>query len=254
MNMDIFNEPNDFRNLFYNEVSNQVTDPIYEPIFQTILYFVWIGITQTRNAVIASKINFDLGFLCLATYKSFLPIIQNTRLGYTSAVLILMRALIEQIALLGYLQENSEFIPRYVKGEDLQHRALGWAKNNTVVNWMQLYGVYSKVAHPMLENTSTNIKDESVIGRLIQNSIPLLGIEKDRLTDEILTGIIYSLMALDTFNEKIIGERFFDPKNFDPQMKGTNCSDNYEEFRDFLIRFVAKHKEINKNATAKKGY
>lgn len=244
-NLDIINNPTHFRTLFYNQVQRGVINPSYTPIINIILYLVWVGITKTLNNLPGINLNQGLYFLCLATYKSFLPIIQNIRIGYIAAALILMRSHIEQIALLGYLQENTELIPRYIKGEDLKRGALKWAKENTVANWMTFYSNYSKVVHAKLENTATSVMDESEIGVLIQKSLPNFPVDADKLTDELLAGVIYSLIALDCFNENLIGLKLFSPKIFLINPSSAITPKDLKTLQDFITHFIEKHELIN---------
>jgi len=243
-NFDIIHNPLHFRILFYNQVRKGVIDIYYEPIIEVILYFVWAGITISRSILIEKKKNSDLYFLCLATYKSFLPIIQNIRIGNIAAAYVLMRTHMEQIALLGFLHENEELVHRYVKGEDLKRRALEWAKKNTVVNWASFYGNYSKIVHSKLENTAICVMDESEIGIILQESLPYLKVEKDKLTDELLAGIIYSLMALDTFNESIIGRKLINA-NIVTESGGSITSNHLKILQDFVSRFIDKYRLMN---------
>lgn len=61
--------------------------------------------------------NTDLNLLCLSTYKAFLPILQLIRMGYASDAFVLMRTLMERIAILGYLSENPDLIDEFKKGK-----------------------------------------------------------------------------------------------------------------------------------------
>jgi hypothetical protein len=208
---DIIFDPVIFRNEFLKQVSNSSIDSSKQDILNILLYFIWLGITKTRNAILTNHINFNLGWLCLATFKSCLPIIQNIRLGYPSDSYILYRSLMERIALLGFLDANPEEINKYLASKDhIQKDAMKWAKNKAPQNWMFLYNQLSNVAHTRLAGTAGYIFDYSLIGVKIQESMPKGTRPPQNFTDELLMFMFYTITAIDTFTEKIINFKILD--------------------------------------------
>jgi hypothetical protein len=243
----VVSDPIIFRNATVNQISSSEFDYSHEPFLKVVLYFVWLGITQSRRVILQKNIESNLGFLCLATFKSFLPIIQNIRLGYSAAVISLLRAQMEQVALLGFLNSNPGFIPKYIAGVDLTKQAMFWAKKNTVKNWMVIYGNFSKVAHPMLESTATQIFDDNEIGVALQKSMQFVLDDKKSLSDEIIAAVIYTLTTLDTFIDQIIGRKLIDPQKSVIDFSNIITVNDLQEFQTFLIRFIEKHERLRQS-------
>jgi hypothetical protein len=197
---EIITNPHKFREAFLIQVTLSEVDKEYGAILNVLLYYIWRGIFETREALLKGKVQTDLGILCFASYKSFLPIIQNIRLGYPADVVILLRAMMERIALLGYLHTHPHIIPKYKsKKNNLQKDAMTWAKNQAVENWMSLYSILSNLAHARLEGTAGYMLDTNPIGEAFRNSMPRSAKQFPTLTDELLAGICYALFAIDQF-------------------------------------------------------
>lgn len=239
--IDIINNPQEFLSTFLGQLYKTSLDQKFDCVVKIIVYIVWLGITKTRKRILGGLLDYDLGFLCLAVYKAFLPIIQNIRMGYPADAIILMRALMEQIALLGYLDAYREQLPLYKAHEDLSSKALAWAKKNTIENWMKLYGTFSTVIHPKIESTSAHIFDSSTIGEALRESMPSPSRPVSVMNDELFACIIYSVLALDTFNENLLEEKIFDLKKLTQRSNSFVSEDEFRNFHNYLSDLISQY-------------
>jgi len=235
-----FSDPLSFRASFLNQVASEEFDVKYKSFINVILYFVWLGITSARKMTIQGNIDPGLGFLCLATYKSFLPIIQNLRLGYTSSTIVLLRAQMEQIALLGFLNSKPELIPKYTNNYDLKEKGLSWMKDK-VENWAKIYSYFSSVAHPTIRSTSVQIYDNSILGNSLNASMPLMDQNEKSMSDEVIAGIVYSLFAMDNFNKSVIGRKLFDTQKNKYDLYKFDFLEDLKGLMNFLQQFITKY-------------
>ena len=150
INLDYIIKFDKFMDIFNTQISVSEIDGLYGSILKVFIYYVWRGISMSwieiRNP---QKIRYkNLAPICVATYKSFLPIIQNIRLGYQAEALILIRSLIERISLMGFLNANPNLIPRYINNnENFNDKAFSWAKSTVPNNTMKIYGLLSDITH-----------------------------------------------------------------------------------------------------------
>jgi len=240
---EIITNPHKFREAFLIQVTLSEVDKEYGAILNVLLYYIWRGIFETREALLKGKVQTDLGILCFATYKSFLPIIQNIRLGYPADVVILLRAMMERIALLGYLHTHPQIIPKYkAKKNNLQKDAMAWAKDQAVENWMILYSMLSNVAHARLEGTAGYMLDPNPIGDALRKSMPDLKKPLTIITDELIAMVCYALFAIAPFASEVLGQKnnciFPDGE----RVKRFVDLADLGKFQNFLVRLIEKYK------------
>lgn len=169
-NLGIVTNPLEFIKQVVEDTPNSELPEIFKPVVRIYLYYIWRGAFESRRKFLQNQIQSDLGLLCMASYKSLVAPIQLIRLGYSSDALILLRSSIERIALLGYLESNSNQIEKYNKGKTLYRVANEWAKHEwekdaTTAKWNRLYGQMSKVSHSNIEGTAGHVvADQNAIG------------------------------------------------------------------------------------------
>ncbi len=110
----IVENPHEFQEVFLSRIPKSKLDTIYGSVIRSLLYFIWKGSYQTVNNI--ENIQPELGLLCLSTYKALLPVVHLIRLGYNADAFVLLRAVMERIALLGYLNYNRDIIQKYKEG------------------------------------------------------------------------------------------------------------------------------------------
>lgn len=214
-------------------------DNSHGTVIQIVLYYIWRGIVETRKGILQGQAGADLALLCLATYKSFLPIIQNIRLGYPSDSAILLRGLMERVALLGYLYNNPDQIPKWKSyRSDFHTKAMRWAKENSLENWMKLYSILSEVAHAQLHGEAGYIFDNNKIGKAIRQSMYPTGREPEPITDILLAMTIYGLVATDPYISLIFGNKMYSTFPNDINYNSQFTIDDLAEFRNYLQRIV----------------
>src|SRR4030066_607105 len=240
--LDIVTNPIKFREIFLAQVTVSDVDREHGAVLNVLLYYIWRGIFTTRSTLLKIHAQYDLAFLCFATYKSFLPILQNIRLGYPADTMILLRALMERIALLGYLDAHIDLIPKYKAGKDsLQKDAMAWAKSQSLENWMMLYGMLSKIAHSRLEGTAGYVLDTNPIGEAFRKSMPSSTRPFSTLTDELLAAVCYALRAVDPFAIGILGHINIGIFPADKQAIRYVDSADLLKFQNFLAKLINKY-------------
>jgi hypothetical protein len=231
-----------FQDKFLSQVLSPDIDYSYGTVIKILLYYIWRGIIESRNGILIGKADADLALLCLATFKSFLPIIQNIRLGYPSDASILSRGLMERIALLGFLYNNPDQIPRYKSSKyDFHKKAMDWAKESSLENWMRLYSALSKVAHSYLHGEAGYIFDNNSIGEAIRQSMYPLIREVATHTDELLALIIYGLAATDPFISLVFDNKKYITFPNDINLTSQITNDDITVFRNYLVRMVDEY-------------
>jgi hypothetical protein len=223
-NLNLVTNPIDFSNQVLSDSPNSEIPKIYQPVIRYYLYYIWRGAFEARKRVVQKTINSDLGFLCMASYKGFIPAIHLIRLGYLGDVMILLRATVERIALLGYLENNPEQIEKYNRGKTLYKKANAWAKiewekDQTTKVWNKLYGQMSKVAHSNIEGTAGHIAaDNNAIGKAFREFIKPKDSEEIDFYEAALIGLLFALRIADQ-----IASKMFDDKEFVPVLEDKDC-------------------------------
>lgn len=245
-NTEIITNPNKFRETFLSQITESVLNEKYDVLLKVVLYYIWRGICKNKEALVKGEIQIDLGILCMAIFMSFLPIIQNLRLGYASDAIILLRALMERIALLGYLQANPDLIVKYKIGDNkLQPDAMKWAKVHSLENWMILYSVFTNVAHAKKEAVAGYILSKNPISETFRSSIfpPKNNIAES--DDEIFSMFFYALLAIDPIAAKVIGSGYIQiDQSYNELLEYLNQSELLE-FRIFLGDLTSKYTKPN---------
>ena len=184
----------------------------------------------------------------LMTGLSFLPIIQSTRLGYLSDAIILFRALMERISILGYLSENEDQISRYMDGKSkTEQKAMSWLKDSGDKIHMTLYGYASKVVHPYLVGMGGSLLSHNNISgsfRLDLGANEKLGFD----VDTILGLLIYSIQVIDNILSKLIPNRNITPMGEDEKMLRYFNLQEIQNFLDYLnssLEMINQDSEIS---------
>ena len=240
---EIVTNPHKFREAFLVQVTLSELDKEYGPILNVLLYYIWRGIFETRTALLKGNVQTDLGILCFATYKSFLPIIQNMRLGYPADVVILLRAMMERIALLGYLHTHPHIVPKYrSKKSNLQKDAMTWAKDQAVENWMILYSMLSNIAHARMEGIAGYMLDTNLIGDALRKSMPELKKPITTISDELIAMVCYALFAIVPFSSDVLGQKNNSIFPDNERVMIYVEEDDLVYFQKFLVQMIEKYK------------
>ena len=159
----------------------------------------------------------------------------------------------ERIAIIGYLGNNRDYIPRYFERNLSPYsKALSWAKKNSLQNWMTLYSALSNVAHSRIEGPAGHIHNRTPIGiafRESPNRKPATGTD---MTEELLGLAVYSLIALDPLALTLIEDRKSQPFPIDTgliQNVGINDAKEFHNFLQGLVDRYIKHSHPHSSAT-----
>ncbi len=240
-NLSIVKNPKKFRDAFLNPSLGDQLSKEQKGTINVLLYYVWRGLYNSVTRVIKGEGKPDLVLICIATYKSFLPLIQLIRLGYTGDVFSLMRSQMERIALMGYINENQNLIGKYKEGKlKLPDEATKWAKDNSLSNWARLYSLLSNIAHQRQEGIGGSIFDENKIGDAIRYMLPSSK-PKPSLTNEALTLVLFGITATDPIAASILSSQDFSEYQNDEKMKENVETEDLMSFLSFLQNFVAKY-------------
>lgn len=245
----IVTDPIAFRKAFLTQVNPSFVDEKYAAMFRVILYFVWRGAFRSRAAVVLDHVQTDLGYLCLSAYLAFLPYLQMTRMGYPTDALVLLRAHMERIALVGYLNANRGEIGKYVAGHgNLQKKAMAWAKAETPENWMILYGIFSNVAHSKIIGPAGHIFSDNEIGIAFRQDLSPDPEKGADFAEILIAGALYSIASLDPFTSTILGPDKFVPFLNDPEIVNYVRREDLEEFLAFAQSWVEEYSSNENNS------
>jgi hypothetical protein len=246
MKADIVTNPLAFRESFFAEASSTKADSEYSAVLNVILYYLWRGCSISREAGISGKTDPKASLIAQSTYEATLAILQLIRVGYHADAAILLRALMERIAIIGYIGENRHLIARYFQGELSPYKeALSWAKKKTLPNWMILYSTLSGVAHSNIMGPAGHINNCTEIGnafRLATEKYP----SGPNMIEELLGLTVYSLFALDTLALELIQNSSVKPFSNDPGMAQILGNKDANEFVDFLQKLVDRYGKNSK--------
>jgi hypothetical protein len=112
MKADIVINPLAFRESFFAEASSTTADSEYSAVLHVILYYLWRGCSLSREAGINGKTDPKASLIAQSAYEAVLTILQLLRIGYQTDATTLLRALMERIAIIGYIGENRHLIVR----------------------------------------------------------------------------------------------------------------------------------------------
>ena len=241
--LSIVKKPENFRNAFFIDVQNRSLDESYTGVICVLLYYIWRGLYYSVTKVIKGDRNPDLVLTCISTYKAFLPLIHLTRMGYTGDTLILLRSLMERIALLGYLNEHPNTLGKYKAGKlNLPDEALNWAKQSNLPNWMRLYSLLSSLAHQQRVGVAGSIFDENSIGDAIRYMLPSSK-PTPSLTDETLALLWFGITATDSIAESVLSTMDFQVYSKDEDIRKHVSKDELQNFEVFLARIAIKYQK-----------
>ena len=216
-NLSLVTNPIDFANQVFSDSPDSEIPDFYKPVLRFYLYYIWRGAFEARKRIVQNTINHDLGFLCMAVYKGFIPAIHLVRLGYLGDVIVLLRATIERIALLDYLKSNPKEIEKYNRGKTLYKKANGWAnsewkKDQTAKVWNKLYGQMSKVAHSNIEGTAGHVViDNNAIGEAFRENIKPNKNKDVDYYEPVLIMLLYSIRLADQTSINLFSDQKFVP-------------------------------------------
>src|SRR4030042_6799985 len=198
MKADIVTNPLAFRESFFAEASSTKVDSEYSAVLHVILYYLWRGCSLSRNAGIRGKADPKASLIAQSAYEAALSILQLIRIGYHADAATLLRALMERIAIIGYIGENRHLIARHFQGELSPYKeALSWAKKKSLPNWMSLYSTLSGVAHSNIVGPAGHINNRTEIGNAFRPATKKHP-SGPNMIEELLGLAVYSLIALDT--------------------------------------------------------
>lgn len=246
MKANIVNNPTVFREFFLSEASRTKADEEYSAVLHVILYYLWRGCSLSQGAIFTGKCGPQESLIAQSAYEAVLGIVQLIRIGYHADAATLLRALMERIAIVGYLGENRHLIPRYFKGELSPYKeALSWAKKKALPNWMILYSALSGVVHSNIVGPAGHISNRTEIGnayRLATEKYP----NGSNMIEELFGLTIYSLLALDPLALELIQNDSVKPFPDDPEMSQNVGNKNASEFIAFIQKVVNRYGKYSK--------
>lgn len=239
----IATDPKAFSKSFFEEISNTKINGEYDGIFRVVLFYIWRGCSISQEAGISGKCDPYTSLLTLSSYESVLGILQLIRIGYHADALILLRVLMEKIAIVGYLGENRHDISRYVKNNNLLYKpALKWAKEKSLPNWMILYSQLSNIVHSNKVGFAAHINNHTDIGKAFRLATKKNSIAGN-LEEELLGLTVYSLLALDTFALSLIQNTQTNPFSSDQDMVNNVGIEDFNTFKEFLNKLANRYKD-----------
>lgn len=243
MTAKIATDPKAFQESFFEEISNTQINGEYDGIFRVILFYIWRGCSISQESGISGKCDPYTSLLALSSYESVLGILQLIRIGYHADALILLRVLMEKIAIVGYLGENRHDISRYVKNNNLLYKpALKWAKEKSLPNWMILYNQLSSIVHSNKVGFAAHINNHTDIGKAFRLATEKYPTAVD-VEEELLGLTVYSLLALDTLTLLFIQNTQTNPFSSDQDMINNVGIKDFKAFSDFLHKLVDQYKD-----------
>lgn len=239
--LSVVKNPIKFREAFLISVTESSIDKRYIGVIRTLLYYVWRGAFNATGEIIQGRGQPELSLICLSTYKAFLPIIQVLRLGYSGDALVLLRALMERIAILGYLNENQNLIKKYNEGKtNLNKDAMPWAKTYGPDHWMLLYGYLSNIVHSRNVGVASHIFEENPIGDAFLNMLPHSKPNKGS-ADFVLLMIWYAIGAIDPITQKVLHLDEFQVFPNDTTVEKYVSKDDLLIYKKFLAEMTVKY-------------
>jgi hypothetical protein len=247
MNANILTSPIAFRESFLAEASSTKVDNEYGAVLNVILYYLWRGCSLSREAGLTGKADPKASLIAQSAYEATLAIIQLLRVGYEADAATLLRALMERIAIVGYLGENRHLIERYFKGDlSAYKKALPWAKKKSLPNWMILYSALSGVAHSNAVGPAGHINNRTDIGNAFRLATKKYPSGANSMIEELLGLTVYSLLALDALALGLIQNSSVKPFSNDPGMAQNVGNKDAKEFVDFLQKLVDRYGKYSK--------
>src|SRR5574341_573277 len=239
--LSIVKNPIEFRETFLASVKGSYTDKKHIEIIRVLLYYVWRGAFRATGEILQGRGQPELNLICLSIYKAILPVIQLLRLGYSGDALTLLRALMERIAILGYLNENPNLIRKFKSGKaDLNKEAMQWDKKHAPKNWMRLYGYLSNIAHSKKEGTASHVFEENAIGEAFLYMLPHSK-PNEGMADLVLLMICYTLGAIDPITLKVLNLNDFQAFPNDESIDKYVSKSDLLRLKNFLSQMIIKY-------------
>jgi hypothetical protein len=233
-----------FRDSFLSEISPTKTDQNYDAVLRVVLYYIWRGCSISRTAGISGKSDPNATLISLSTYEAILGVIQLTRIGYHADAFVVGRALLERIAIVGYLGENRSLIPRYFAGGFTPYKeALAWAKKKPLENWMFIYGIFSGITHSRIVGPAGHINNRTPIGNAFREIRAGDTTNDTDMTDVLLGFALYSLIALDPLAFNLIEDKHTHPFPKDPDLIRNVGINDVLKMQDFLQEYIKRYKK-----------
>lgn len=243
-NLSIVKNPNNFRDAFLTDVQNRSLNSLQNSVMTVLLYYVWRGLYNCVTTAIKGEGKSEIVLMCTSTYKAFLPLIHLIRMGYTGDTFILLRSLMERIALLGYLNENQSLIGKYKAGKlNLPDEALKWAKGNNSPNWIRLYSLLTNLAHQRRESIGGSLFDENAIGDAIRYMLPSSK-PNPSLIDEALAILWFGILSTDLIAKVVLPSKEFPSYQEDANLRKYIDNNDIQIFEKFLQDFVSKYTKL----------
>lgn len=242
MNENIINTYSSFLQSFLAESSNPAWDDEYGSALNVLLYYIWRGCKLSREAGITGSTDAPASLIAQSAYEAYLAIIQLLRMGYEADCMTLSRALMERIAIVGYLGENRHLIARYFKGDLSPYGdALKWVKKKSSPNWMILYGHLSGVVHSNITGPAGHINNRTNIGNAFRLGTAKYPSGTKGMIDELLGLTVYSLYFLDPFALKLIQMSEVKPFPKDPEIEHNVDGNDVNGFHVFLQKLLDQY-------------
>lgn len=241
---DIRSDAVTFRDSFLSEASSTRIDRDYGAVLRVILFYLWRGCSLSRIAGITGKADPSAALISLSAYEAILGVVQLTRMGYHADAIVLGRALMERIAIVGYLGENRTLIPRYFAGELTPYKeALAWSKKKSLPNWMILYSIFSGVVHSRIVGPAGHINNRTAISNAFREIRKGDSANDPDMTEELLCLAVYSLVALDPLALSLIQDNDSQPFPTDSDIVQQIGLNDIKEFRDFLQGLIKRYEK-----------
>jgi hypothetical protein len=235
-----------FRDSFLSEASPTKVDEDFGAVLRVLLFYLWRGCSLSRSAGTTGKADPNASLISLSAYEAILGFLQLARIGYHADAIVVGRALLERIAIVGYLGENRDLIPRYVAGGFTPYKeALDWAKKKSLPNWMFLYGQFSTVVHSRIVGPAGHLNNRTTIGNAFRE-VRKGDTAKDSDFTEVLLGLVmYSLAALDPLAISLLQDNQSQPFPTDPDMFQKIGINDLRQFQEFLRLFISHYEVKN---------
>ncbi len=240
-----------FRNSFLSEASPTKVDEDYGAVLRVLLYYIWRGCYLSRSAGLSGKADPNASLISLSAYEAILGLLQLIRIGYHADAMVLARALLERIAIIGYLGENRVLIPRYFAGGFSPYKeALAWAKEKSLPNWMFIYSQFSNVVHSRIVGPAGHINNRNQIGNSFREIRKGDTTKDSDLTEVLLGGALYLLAALDPLAITLLQETKSQPFPQDPDIIKNIGINDARQFQEFLKTYISHFGGENKVTAA----
>jgi len=212
-----------------------MVDRDYGAVLRVILFYIWRGCSFSRKAGLTGKTDPSASLISLSAYEATLGIIQLIRIGYHADAIVLIRALLERIAIVGWLGENRPLLSRYFSGELKPYKeAFTWAKKKPLPNWVSLYSTFSDVAHSRIVGPAGHINNRSEIGFAFREVRTGDTIGDTEMAHELLGLVVYSLVILDPLALILIENAEIQPLPKDICLVHYISLEDIEKFQIFL--------------------